>query len=342
MNVKKIVLIIISLAIILIGIFAWQWYYKVFKQPLVKLDRNYTILYIPTHSNYQNVVELLYKQNIIKDTSLFNQFAGLKNYPERVKPGRYKIENGLSANALINKLRSGNQLPVKLTFNNIRFLPKLAGIVGNKLELDSAELMELLKDPVFLEKYNLEPRTIISLFLPNTYEFFWNTNAVEFMDRMKKEHDKFWNQERVNKATAIGLNPLKVNILASIIQEETNKKDEMSRMAGVLINRLNRGMKLEADPTARFAHGDFSINRVLKEYTKIESPYNTYWVTGLPTGPITMAEPSTIDAVLHYEKHHYLFYCAKADGSGYHAFARTNSQHNRNARAYRNKTYGRR
>lgn len=341
MSVKKIVLLVISLAIIFIAVFIGQWYYKVFKLPMVKINKKYEIVYIPTHSNYHDVVAILFQQHLLDDTILFNQFAALKKYPDKIKPGRYKIQNGLSANALINKLRSGSQFPVKLIFNNIRFLPKLAGIVASKLELDSTRLMNLLLDPIFLERYNLEPRTAISLFLPNTYEFYWNTNAFEFIDRMKKEHDKFWNAERTKKALEMGLTPLKVNILASIIQEETNKKDEMSRMAGVLINRLNRGMKLQADPTARFAHGDFSINRVLKSYTSIESPYNTYWVTGLPPGPIAMSEPSTIDAVLNYEKHNYLFYCAKADGSGYHVFARTNSEHIRNAKAYRRSTYSR-
>ena len=341
MSIKKIIIIIISLAILVIGAFVGEWYIKAFRTPIVNINEDYKIIYIPTNSSYQDIVTILTNQHIIEDTVLFKQFAGLKKYPEKVKPGRYKIENGLSVNALINKLRSGNQLPVKLTFNNIRFLPKLAGIVGKKLELDSAHLMELLLDPVFLEKYNMEPHTVIALFLPNTYEFYWNTSAVEFMDRMKKEYDKFWNENRTNKALDMGLSPLKVSILASIVQEETNKKDEMSRMAGVLVNRLNRGMKLQADPTARFAHGDFSVNRILTDITKIESPYNTYYVTGLPPGPICMPEPSTIDSVLNYEKHNYLFYCAKADGSRYHAFSKTNAEHNRNAAAYRRFEYGR-
>ena len=329
------------MAVIVIGAFVGEWYFRVFKTPIVKIDKESTLFYIPTNSNYHDVVTSLFNQHIIEDTALFNQFAALKKYPNKVKPGRYKIENGWSVNVLVNKLRSGNQLPVKLTFNNIRFLPKLAGIVGHKLETDSAQLMALFLDPLFLENYNMEPRTIISLFLPNTYEFYWNTSALEFVDRMKKEYDEFWNQERTQKALDMGLSPIKVSILASIIQEETNKKDEMSRMAGVLINRLNRGMKLQVDPTARFAYGDFSVNRITTDITKIESPYNTYYVVGLPPGPIAMPERSTIDAVLNYEKNRYLFYCAKADGSGYHVFAKTNAAHNRNANAYRRFAYGR-
>ena len=341
MSIKKIIIIIISLTVLVIGAFVGEWYIKAFRTPIVNINEDYKIIYIPTNSSYQDIITILANQHIIDDTILFKQFAGLKKYPEKVKPGRYKIENGLSVNELINKLRSGNQLPVKLTFNNIRFLPKLAGIVSKKLELDSAHLMELLLDPVFLKKYNMEPHTVIALFLPNTYEFYWNTSAVEFMDRMKKEYDKFWNENRTQKALDMGLSPLKVSILASIVQEETNKKDEMSRMAGVLVNRLNRGMKLQADPTARFAYGDFSVNRITIDITKIESPYNTYYITGLPPGPICMPEPSTIDSVLNYEKHRYLFYCAKADGSRYHAFAKTNAEHNRNAAAYRRFEYGR-
>jgi UPF0755 protein len=334
MSRKRIVLLIIALGLAVVAFFTGQWFYKAMKKPLVVIDDDYAVFYIPTGSNFEYVAGRLYEQNIIEDTVLFREFAELKKYINNIKPGRYKIEKGLTANELVNKLRSGDQWPVRLTFNNIRFLPKLAGIVGRTLEADSAVLMSLLTDPGFLKEYNLEPRTAISLFIPDTYEFFWNTSARGFVERMKREYDKFWNKERRAKAMEIGLKPLDVIILASIIQEETNKIDEMSRMAGVLINRLKRGMKLQADPTARFAYGDFSVKRIKTDYTKIESPYNTYYVTGLPPGPITMAEPRVIDAVLNYEHHNYLFYCAKADGSGYHVFAKTNAQHSRNARAY--------
>ena len=268
------------------------------------------------------------------DTAFFQRLAELKNYPDQVKPGRYMLKDGMTANELINMLRSGQQEAVKFTFNNIRFLPKLAHLASQKLELDSAELMAYLTDPQFLDPMGFNPQTSIALFLPNTYHIYWNTDARAFIKRMHMEHKKFWNNERVAKARAIPLNPMEVSILASIVQEETNHVDEMSRMAGVLINRLKKGMKLQADPTARFAHGDFNIQRVKTDYTKIESPYNTYHVFGLPPGPITMPEGRVIDAVLNYEKHNYLFYCAKDDGSQYHHFSKTLSQHNRYAAAY--------
>ncbi len=335
MNLKKIIFIILFAGLAVATAFFWHFYNAAFRKPIVEIQEAYKVFYIPTGSSFEEVKTKLFDEKIIKDTLLFTKTASLKHY-KKIRPGRYKIEKGLSANALINKLRSGAQWPVNLTFNNIRFLPKLAGIVGRKLEADSGKLMQLLHDNDFLKTYDLEPRTAISLFIPNTYQFYWNTSEKEFVERMKKEYDKFWKGARMDKAREIGFKPLDIIIIASIIQEETNKKSEMSRMAGVLINRLHRGMKLQADPTARFAAGNFSVRRITTDYTKIESPYNTYIVKGLPPGPICMPEPSTIDAVLNYEHHNFLFYCARADKPGYHAFARTNAEHARNARAYHN------
>lgn len=328
--------IFIIIGIILLGIISfviWKAYDR-YTTPMVQIAKDKAIFYIPTGSNYNYVKTNLAKEGLLADSAFFFRLSELKNYVDQVKPGRYLVKNGMTANELINMLRSGNQEPVMVTFNNIRFLPKLAGIISHKLELDSAKLMFLLTDDEFLESIGFNKQTVIALFLPNTYEFFWNTTEKDFVYRMVKEYKNFWTDERKDKARAIPLNPLQVSILASIIQEETNKIDEMSRMAGVLINRLNRGMKLETDPTARFAYGDFSVQRILTDYTKIESPYNTYNIFGLPPGPICMPEGRVIDAVLNFEKSNYLFYCAKADGSGYHAFSRTNAEHNRNAAAY--------
>ncbi len=333
MKIFRILLVVISVLLIGGAILFYQLYKK-YQAPIVELSSSTQIFYIPTGSSYEFVLESLYNQQIVRDTAVFKIIAGLKKYPENVKPGRYLIKNQMNANELVNMLRSGQQYPVKLTFNNIRFLPKLAGIAASKLELDSARLMSYLTDRHFLDSLNFNPQTAIALFIPNTYEFYWNTSELEFISRMHREYKKFWTDERLSKAMDMALSPVEISILASIIQEETNKTDEMSRMAGVLMNRLRRNMKLQADPTARYAFGDFSVRRILTDYTLIESPYNTYYVFGLPPGPICMPEQKTIDAVLNFEENSYLYYCARADGSGYHEFAENHSQHLRYAAAY--------
>ena len=306
---------------------------RLFTKPYVNVQET-KYINIPTGSKISDVKEILDKAEIIENFKSFEIFSTIYNYKENIKPGRYKISDKMTANELVKMLRIGRQSPVKLTFNNIRFLSKFAGIVGNKLELDSAKLMNLLTDRVFLSKYGFNEKTSISMFLPNTYFMFWNTTEIQFIDKMKGEYDKFWTEERKQKAAKIGLTINEISTLASIVQEETNKKNEMSLMAGVLINRLKNNMKLQADPTARFAYGDFDVNRITSNYTSIKSEYNTYYVFGLPPGPINMVESDNIDAVLNYKSSDYLYYCAKADGSGYHAYAITYAEHQRNAIAY--------
>ncbi|MBN2745964.1 MAG: endolytic transglycosylase MltG [Bacteroidales bacterium] len=333
MRIFKIVLVVISVVLIGVAILFYKLYQK-YQAPIVALPSSSAIFFIPTNSDYHYVLKSLYNQGFVKDTSLLNFVAELKKYPQKVKPGRYRLQNEMNANQLVNMLRSGRQDPVMFTFNNIRFLPKLAGLAAAKLELDSAKLMSMLTNRPLLDSIGFTPETAIALFIPNTYEFFWNTSELEFVERMHKEYKKFWSENRTSKAMDMSLSPIEVSILASIIQEETNKTDEMSRMAGVLVNRLRRNMKLQADPTARYAYGDFSVKRILTDYTLIESPYNTYHIFGLPPDPICMPEQKAIDAVLNFEKNSYLYYCARADGSGYHEFAENHSQHIRNANAY--------
>jgi UPF0755 protein len=240
----------------------------------------------------------------------------------------------MSANRLINLLKSGSQTPIKLTFNNIRHIEELAVQASKYIEASEQDLLDQLLNPEIAEKYGFNKLNFISMFLPNTYEFYWNTSANQFLDRMKKEYDKFWNSERIEKAEKLELTPKEVSVLASIVQEETNKRDEMDIVAGLYLNRLERNMPLQADPTVRFAIGDFSIKRILYSHLEYESPYNTYIYSGLPPGPISMPEPITIDKVLNPKDHKYLFMCAKDDGSGYHAFARNSREHAQNARAY--------
>ncbi len=335
LNKKKVIIYIVIGVLLVIGSFAAIVIYKEFSKPIVELsEREYVDIYIPTGSVFEDVKLLLTEEHVLTDDNVFNMLAQRKNYIGKVKPGKYRIVNHLTANQLINMLRSGDQKPIRFTFNNIRFVDKLAGLAAKKMELDSAELSNLFHDDAYLKQFGFNHQTVIGMFIPNTYEFYWNTSADQFMQRMYKEYNKFWNSERKAKAAQAELSVLDVSILASIVQEETNRKDEMSKIAGVYINRLHRGMLLQADPTARFAYGDFSIKRVNYDYLKIDSPYNTYIYSGLPPGPICMPNPITIDKVLDYEKHNYLFFCAKPDNTGYHVFAKTNREHNRNANAY--------
>ena len=231
-------------------------------------------------------------------------------------------------------LRGGLQTPVKVTFNNMRDVKMLAGRISQQIEADSLSIVSLLSNSDSLNAMGFNAKTIPALFLPNTYEFYWNTTAGQFVDKMRREYDKFWNEERRNKAKAVGLTPVEVSTLASIVDKETNKTDEMARIAGVYLNRLRDGWLLQADPTLVFALGDFELKRVLNVHKEVESPYNTYKYPGLPPGPICIPSLAAINAVLSPEKHHYYYFCAKEDFSGYHNFAKTLAEHNKNAQKY--------
>jgi len=231
-------------------------------------------------------------------------------------------------------LRSGKQTPVKVVVNNIRLKEELAGKVGSLLEVDSAGMMRLMNNSKFTLNYGFVPEAFPTLFLPNTYEFYWNTSGEEFVDKMAKEYKKFWTDERKTKAKKLGLEQSEVSILASIVEKESNFRSEHSTVAGVYLNRLRIGMPLQADPTLVFANRDFAAKRVLNKHKEIDSPYNTYRNKGLPPGPICIPDPRTIDAVLDAEKHTYIYFCAKADGSGRHAFASTYNEHLGNAREF--------
>lgn len=316
------------------GIFAYQMYKKIYGANVDLQGREHTYLHIPSGSGVEDVYKRIKAQGLVKNYKSFEWLATKKNYPSHVYPGKYKITDGMSNNALIEKLRSGNQEPVDLTFNNIRSIPQLAGVVSHQIEADSARLIKLLHDQTFLEQFDMTPQTAPALFIPNTYEFWWNTNAQSFIKRMYREHKNFWKGEKSNKAQKMGMNPIEVTTLASIVDEETLHDDEMADIAGVYINRLERGMRLQADPTIKYTIGDFSINRVLKKHLETDSPYNTYKYTGLPPGPISIPSISAIRAVLNHTNHDYLYFAARPDFSGYHNFSKTHRQHIINARKY--------
>lgn len=293
-----------------------------------------TTLYIPAGSTYNQAIDTLNTDLDIKNIKLFEWIAEKKNYPSLVKPGRYVIDRAISYNGLINLLRSGRQTPVMVTFNNIRYLTDLAGRIGGQIEADSSSIMDFLSDPLNYNDDGFTKENVISVFIPNTYEFFWDTDAGELYERMLKEYKRFWNEERIAKAKAINLSKIEVAILASIIDDEVAKADEKPRIAGVYLNRIKRGIPLQACPTIKFALNDFTITRVLKEHLTINSPYNTYMHRGFPPGPTGCPTIEGIDAVLNAEKHDYLYFAAKADFSGYHNFSRTLIEHNRYAAEY--------
>lgn len=331
--------IIVSLLVILFvtgGIAAWRLYHAIYQPNIFLGERKTSHIFIPTGSNFTDVKTILYNNGMIINTNTFEWVAEKKNYKNNIRPGRYLIHEDMGNNELINLLRSGQQDPVMLTFNNIRNKEQLAGNIAKQIEADSLSILTLLNDREFLRQYDMSPETAKLLFIPNTYEFFWNTSAEQLLVRMHREYKAFWNEQRLNKAMQLNLTPYEVGTLASIVQLETSKADEYSKVAGVYINRLQRNMHLQADPTVIFAVGDFSIRRVLNRHLEMDSPYNTYKYIGLPPGPIALPEPAVIDGVLNYKGHEYLFFCAKDDFSGYHAFARTYSQHRANARRYQN------
>lgn len=325
------ILIPAVIIIVVIGITAINSYKKIYK-PNVSKNANY--LYIPTGSDFDDVCKILERDSILKNIKSFKWLAEKKNYPNHVYPGRYKLDSLMNNNDLIDNLRSGFQEPVRVIFNSVRTREQLAGKISKQIETDSVTLIKLLYNDSLIASYGFKQETFTCIFLPNTYEFWWNTTAKGFIDRMYREYQKFWNDDRIAKATKLNLTPEEVTTLASIVDEETYYNSEMPRVAGLYINRLRKRMHLQADPTLKFALGDFSIKRVLNVHKQINSPYNTYKRYGLPPGPISIPSIAAIDAVLNYESHNYLYMCAKPDFSGYHNFSKTLAQHNVYAREY--------
>jgi len=318
----------------LLAILAYNYYGKVFSSNVeVKNGKEY--LYISKDANFENVIDSLKVNGFIKNIDEFIWVAKLKNYHKKVKGGKYLLKDGMTNNSLVNMLRSGKQVPVKVTFNNIRTKEDLAKKISKQIEASYDEILGLLNNKDFITELGFKKETVLCLFLPNTYEFYWSTDAKQFILRMNDEYKKFWNETRTKKAKEVNLTPIEVSILASIVQAEQGRfNDEKPTIAGLYINRLTQGIALQSDPTLVYAAGDFSIKRVLNVHKEINSPYNTYMYAGLTPGPINLPEISSIDAVLNYEKHDYLFMCAKDDFSGYHYFAKTASQHNVYAQRY--------
>ncbi len=328
---KKIIYVLIFLSFLAVA--AW---YTVVRMPNVCVAQNgQKELFVPTGTDYDSLLVILEKDSVLCHPSTFLLLARRKHLPTHVYPGHYVIRAGMSNNELINMLRGGFQDAVRVTLHNIHTLEELAGVLAQQLEPDSLAFLTLLKDSAFIAGYGFDTTTVIALFLPDTYEFYWTTSPQRFVRKMYREYKRFWDDDRRNRAKALGLTPVEVATLAAIVQEEVLHDDEMPRVAGVYLNRLRKGMRLQADPTVKFALKEEGRKRILKKDLRIDSPYNTYRYAGLPPGPIRMPSKAAIDAVLHAEKHSYLYFCAKDDFSGYHNFASNLSEHNHNARLYR-------
>ena len=330
---KKAILIIAVLGLVIGGLLFKTYYAKVFG-PTTAFQKDSQEIFIPTNSDYETVLRILEENEVISNKDDFNWIAEKKKYNTRIKPGHYIIPEGMNNNELVNMLRAGNQTPVKLVLQSVRLPQDLASKASKYIEADSLELLTSLLDPSNASKYGFEMESFRSMFIPNTYEFWWNTDASGFIAKMADEYKKFWNEDRIAAAKAVGLTQSEVTCLASIVKAECMKTDEAHIIAGVYLNRLNKGIALQADPTLVFALGDFGLNRVLDIHKEIDSPYNTYKNAGLPPGPINYPEQVYIDAVLHPQKHDYLYFCANANFSGYHSFAKSYQQHLVNARAY--------
>ncbi len=334
---KKVLLLTILIAAAVGGVKLFSLYQRIY-WPNVNLSSDHAFFYIPTGSDIEEVAGLLESQGIIINRHSFEWLAERKNYRGNlIVPGKYQLKDRMSNDALIDHLRAGNgRLEVKVTFNNIRTLPELAGQLGHRLEPDSTEILTYLLQPEIMNHYGFNSENFITMFIPNTYHFDWATGVDEITERMAAEYRRFWTAERKQKANKLGLSQSEVVTLASIVQAEQRlHSSEHPRIAGLYLNRLKRGMKLQSDPTVIHALGDYNIKRVLREHLSVDHVYNTYMNTGLPPGPILLPDISTIDAVLNAEQHNYIFMCAREDFSGYHYFATTLREHNNFAQRYR-------
>lgn len=335
MRLKNIILIG-SLIVLLVVAYLGYKVYEVVLVPNVKISQPKSTIFIGSDTSFEEVVSIL--SPFLISQSNFENYAKQKAYDQNIKAGKFEITDGMNNHKLLQALR--NNIPVRVTFNNQERIENLAGRIATQIEADSLSLLQAFTEPDFLATYEVDEQTVLSMFLPNTYEFYWNTSPEKFRDKMAKEYRKFWNESRLAKASSLNMTPTEVSILASIVQKETAKVSERPRVAGVYINRLRIGMPLQADPTVIYGikkdSNDFNIEikRVLLADLEHPSAYNTYRNNGLPPGLIFMPDVNAIDAVLDFEKHNFYFFCASVEKMGYHEFATTLSQHGINRRKY--------
>ncbi|MFZ6011407.1 MAG: endolytic transglycosylase MltG [Bacteroidota bacterium] len=292
------------------------------------------LLIVQKDATFKHIQKELHDGEYVQDLISFSFLARLMDYDELIKPGRYVLRKNMTNLEAIRLLKSGKQEPVRITFNNVRLISDLSEKITRNLGMTHDEFEAALIQFTMNNSFGFNKDNIMAMFIPNTYEVYYNISPEELVERMHHEYEKFWNTERTEKAKVVGLRPVEVSVLASIVQAETIKQDEAPIIAGLYLNRLRKGIALQADPTLVFAVGDFSLKRVLNEHKEIDSPYNTYKYPGLPPGPINMPEINSIDAVLNYDSSNYYYMCAKEDFSGRHNFTNSYAQHMQNAARY--------
>ena len=327
-----IISVLIFICLVLIGVGVWC--YRLLWASNFVLDKTFYV-YVDSRKDFKDLCLQLKDSAGCTRIGSFKQLAHLLDYPNNMRTGRYAVESDMSNLQLLNNLRRGQQTATRITFNNVRLKEDLVKRLTDQLMMEKEELLYFLNDSAYCDSLGFTTETIHTLFIPNTYEVYWNISARKFMQRMIREYNNYWSESRLVKAKDIGLTPVEVAILASIVEEETAVVEEFPIVAGLYINRLKRGIPLQADPTVKFAVGDVTLQRILFEHLEVDSPYNTYKHVGLPPGPLRLPSIQGLNAVLNYTKHKYLYMCAKEDFSGRHNFAVTLSEHNRNANRYR-------
>lgn len=327
---KLIFFLLFSVLLISFGYYTYQIIYT----PNVLVGKQARPLVIPRGATFKDVQDLLHRGDYTQDLISFSFLSKMMDYDEQVKPGRYVLQPNLSNVEAIRILRAGIQEPVKVTFNNVRLISDLSEKITRNLNIKPQEFEAALIKFAMKNSHGFDKDNVLTMFIPNTYEVYFNVSPDELIERMRQEFERFWNDERRQKAQAIGLTPIEVSVLASIVMAESVRPDEAPIIAGLYINRLKKDIPLQADPTLVFAVGDFTLKRVLNEHKEIDSPYNTYRNRGLPPGPVNMPEIFALDAVLDHTKSDYLYMCAKEDFSGRHNFTHSYRQHLNNAQRY--------
>jgi len=332
-GLRKLILFLVGSILLITFVF---YTYQICYTPNVMVGGEDRLLIIPDDATFKTVQDQLHQGQYVQDLISFSFLAKLMDYDESVKPGRYILRANMNNLEAIRFLRLGKQDPVKITFNTVRLIPDLGEKITRNTGMKPEEFEAALIKFAMNNSYGFTKDNVMCMFIPNTYEVYYNITPDQLIERMHYEYKSFWNEERLEKSKSVGFTPIEVAILASIVQAESVKEEEAPTIAGLYINRLKQGIPLQADPTLVFAVGDFSLKRVLNEHKEVDSPYNTYRNRGLPPGPINMPEVSTIDAVLNYKPSDYLYMCAKEDFSGYHNFTKSYSEHLRNATRYQN------
>lgn len=333
MRKKKVLLILLLVFTMLLSSFAFYAYQIIYSANIL-VDKEDAILVIEPDETFKSLQDKLYEKDYVQDLVSFSFLARIMNYDTSVKPGRYLLKKDMTNVEAIRMLRIGQQQPVNITFNNVRLIQDLGEKITAGIALNKDQFYSALDDFISTNDEGFNEQNIIGMFIPNTYQVYYDISGAGLVERMRDEYNKFWSEDRLKKAEGIGMTPKEVSVLASIVQAESVKKEESRIIAGLYKNRLDQGIALQADPTLVFASGDFGLKRVLNVHKEIDSPYNTYLNRGLPPGPINMPTIHSIDAVLNHDNHNYLYMCAKEDFSGYHNFATNIRDHLNNARKY--------